>query len=109
MNNSFFQAFNTSLGEAQRVMGETWTLGSMEYEAIAMDALSATDRAALGGRFADVTMTVHVSLTTFRNSGVKKGSVLVARGAKLRVSEVLDDGDDARTLLCGPSSVEAPR
>lgn len=109
MTNSFFTAFNQSLCEAQRVMGETWTLGSMEYEAVAMDALSATDRAALGGRFADVSMTIHVSLAVFTNSGVKKGSVIVARGAKLRVSEIQNDGDDARTLLCGPTSIEAPR
>jgi hypothetical protein len=90
-------------------MGETWIFGNMEYEAIAMDALSATDRAALGGRFADISMTVHVSLTVFVNSGVKKGSVIVARGTKLRVAEIQNDGDDARAMLCGPVSIEAPR
>ncbi len=109
MNNSFFAAFNVSLGEARRVMGETWMLGTIEYEAIAMDALSATDREALGGKFAEVSMTVHVSVTIFANSGVKKGSMIVARGARLRVAEVQNDGDDARTLLCGPVSIEAPR
>lgn len=109
MENSFFKAFNQSLGEARRVMGETWVLGSIEYEAIAMDALSATDRAALGGRFADVSISVHVSLAVFTNSGVKKGSVIVARGTRLRVTEVQDDGDDARTLLCGAVNIEAPR
>ncbi len=109
MTNSFFAAFNQSLGEAQRVMGETWTLGSMEFQAMAMDALSATDRAALGGKFADVSMTIHISLVVFTNSGVKKGSVIVARGVKLRVAEIQNDGDDARTLLCGPTSIEAPR
>jgi hypothetical protein len=109
MTNSFFAAFDPSLREAQRVMGESWALGNIEYEAIAMDALSATDRAALGGRFVDVSMTVHVSLSVFTNSGVRKGSVIVARGAKVRVTEIQNDGDDARTLLCGPVNIEAPR
>jgi len=106
MNNSFFKAFNQSLPTAQRIMGEEWTFNGTAWPAIAIEPISATERASLGGRFADVNTTIIVALSVFVGSGIGKGKVVMTRGVLLRVAEVDDDGDAARTLICGPEGIE---
>lgn len=106
---NFFDSFNQSLGTAQKVMGEEWSLDNQPFKAIAIEQLSAEERATLGGRFKDVNTSVLVSLETFTASGVKQGSVIVVRGESLRVANVQNEGDAARTLICGPVGVDMPR
>ena len=104
--NSFFKAFNQSLVTAQRVMGEEWTFNGTTWPAIAIEPITATERASLGGRFADVNTTIIVALSVFTTSGVGKGKVVTARGVRLRVAEIDNEGDAARTLICGPEGIE---
>ncbi len=104
--NSFFKAFNQSLQTAQRVMGEEWTFNGTVWPSIAIEPITATERASLGGRFADVNTTIIVAQTVFTASGIGKGKVVIARGVRLRVAEIDNDGDAARTLICGPEGIE---
>lgn len=106
---NFFDSFNQSLVTAQAVMGEDWILDGKPYKAIAIDALTAEERATMGGRFKDVNTSVTVALEIFTSSGVKQGSVITVRGEALRVANVQNEGDAARTLICGPVGVDMPR
>lgn len=63
----------------------------------------------IGGRYVDVSTTITIRKQTATLSAVKKGSVITARGERLRVSEIDTDGDDTLTLLCGPAGIETPR
>ena len=109
MNNAFFKAFNGSNKEAERVMGEPWIFNDTEFPAIAIEKLTKTDSAMLGGRYVDMSTTITIRKRFATQSMVKKGSIITARGERLRVSEIDSDGDDSLTLLCGPVGIETPR
>ena len=105
----FYSSFDAALMEAEWVMGTPWSFNGSEYPAVSAEKITVTDRAMPGGRFADATATLVVRLEVVTRSGVKKGSVIVVDGERLRVIEVDREGDRSRTLICGAVGVEVHR
>lgn len=109
MTGDFYDAYNTSLSDAEAAFGEAFTLirTGETWPTIGIDRDSATSRAMSGGIYVDTQTLVVISLQVFLDSGVKKGDILTtSRGsARFAVKEIDDDGDAARTLLCGPAQV----
>lgn len=113
---SFFKAFNQSLTAASRVMGENFTVmgtasaeNGTEWEAIAIDEVTAESGITLGGKLLETGAVIYVSGAVQRNSGVTMGTVVVARGMRLRVARVGREGDDSVTLTCEPVGFATPR
>jgi hypothetical protein len=105
MGNPFFDAFDASLCEAERVMGEEWSFNGNEYKAIEVDPVTTEMQAMPGGKFRNLSVVVHVRLEVFTSSGVADGSILLVRGDKVRVNRIEKDGDAARVLFCGPAQI----
>jgi hypothetical protein len=102
----FFDSFNVALPEMEAAFTEDWTLGNSTYPAISMDRETVTSKAMSGGKFVDAQSMLFVRLDIFLQSGVKKGDIITARGDQFIVKEIDQDGDDARTLLLGPSQID---
>lgn len=106
--NGFMRAWNKSLPVAAKVMGEEWTFDGVTQGAIAIDALEKGTSVMKGGRLVDVHVSITIPEAQFRSTGVKEGSKVQARGERLRVVSVTNDGDAARELVCGPEGFETP-
>ena len=65
----------------------------------------ACDRAAMGARLKDVSLTVDVDAGIFAFSGAKDGTIITVRGTRLRIAEIQRDGTKAVRLICGPAGV----
>ncbi len=102
----FFDQFNAALPEFASEFTEDWILGSSNFPAIAIDKLTVGSKIMSGGQLIDATVEIYVDLDTFNASGVKKGNLVTARGTQLSVLRVDSDGDDSRTLVCGPAGIE---
>jgi len=110
------RAFNQSLPAAQKVMGEPFTvmgtaaaLQGVEWQAIAIDEITAESGVMLGGKLLETGAVIYVSATVQRESGVDQGTVLVTRGVRVRVAKVGRDGDDSVTLTCEAVGLTTPR
>lgn len=108
MSNPFFKAFNQSLKTAGKVMGEEWIFAGTTYPAIAIDSLERGTNVMKGGRLLDVHVSITISAALFASTGVQEGSKVQARGERLRVVSVTNDGDAARELVCGPEGFTTP-
>lgn len=102
----FYDNFNAALPDMEAAFGESWTLGSSTFPAISIDKLGVGSKVMKGGQFIDANTTIFVRLDVFNGSGVKKGSIVNVRGTDLAVLEIDSDGDDSRTLVCGPASLD---
>jgi hypothetical protein len=105
---SFMKAFNPSLREAERVMGEEFEFAGITYGAIAIDDLLSGVQVISGGTLSDVTLTVLISGAVLAASGIKANATFKARGTELRVLTIAGDGSDSFTLNCGPAGVTMP-
>ena len=105
----FFDSFNSSLPEMESDFGENWVLNSGTFPAIAIDNLAVGSKVMLGGQLIDAHTMIFVRLDVFTGSGVKKGDIVTARGTDLTVLEIDSDGDDSRTLVCGPAQIDVWR
>jgi hypothetical protein len=106
----FFEAFNASNKEAQRVMGEPWQLVDAEgvaqdYQAIDISNLTVQETTQQGGKYQNATATITLLQSVVTRSGVKEGSVLVAYRQRLRVQKLGLGGDNSIELICGPVGV----
>ena len=99
----FFDSFNGSLPEMESEFGEDWVLNGSTFPAIAIDKLSVGSKVMHGGQLVDANVAIFVRFDIFNGSGVKKGDVVTAREQDVIVLQVESDGDDSRTLICGPS------
>ena len=112
--NGFFEAFNASNDEAQRVMGEPWQLVGadgigIDYQAIDITNLSVEDTTQPGGKFQNATATILLLQSVATRSGVKEASIVVAYGQRLRVQRIGMGGDNSIELICGPVGVKIPK
>lgn len=98
-------AFNSSLDEAERVMGEDWSFNGADHKAIEIEAVTTEMQAMPGGRFRNVSVVLHVRFEVFAQSGVRDSSILTVRGDRVRVNRIDKEGDAARVLYCGPVQI----
>lgn len=105
MAGSFFDPFNKSLDAAAKVFGEEWCIEGAGFPAINITTLAEKDRAAMGARLKDVSLTVDVDAGIFAFSGAKDGTIITVRGTRLRIAEIQRDGTKAVRLICGPAGV----
>jgi len=110
-DSDFFDSFNASLVDMEVVYGETWTLErtGTTYPAIAMDRETVTSRVMSGGKFMEGQSLLFVREDICVISTVKKGDIIIARGDRFAVREIDKDGDQSRTLILGPSSIDVWR
>jgi hypothetical protein len=106
----FFEVFNASNEEAQRVMGEPWQLVDAEgvaqdYQAIDITNLTVQETTQQGGKYQNATATITLLKSVAGRSGVKEGSVLISYGQRLRVQRIGMGGDNSIELICGPVGV----
>lgn len=106
--NDFLDAFNSALVDLQSSFGEPW-IGpdGNTYTAIAIDHGSYAEKRMKGGTYQDVTVTVYVTLADYTTSGVADGNLITMRGQDYVVLAIEQDGDDARTLICGSPQIDA--
>lgn len=111
MTGDFYDAYNTALPDAEAAFGEAFTLvrTGITWPTIGIDRDSMTSRAMSGGVYMDTQTLIVISLQVFMDSGVKKGDIVTTSRDAFRfaVKEIDNDGDAARTLLCGPSQVSS--
>jgi hypothetical protein len=108
---SFFQAFNSSLPDFEKVFGEEWILvkGSNPglYQAIFIETLSiSSPKRMKGGKFVDCNTSLDIATCVFNESGVKRDDIIKVGHQQLRVMEMEFDGIDDVTLICGPAQVD---
>lgn len=108
MSNDFMKAFNPSLDEAEKVMGESWCYAGATYTAIEIEDVSTQMQNMPGGRYKNISAVLHVRLAVFTDSAVTDGKVIEVRGEKMRVSRIEKDGDDARALFCTSAQIRVP-
>lgn len=91
--------------------GENWTLAATEvdYAALWIDELTASEGRMIGGKFRNVGLAICIRASVKDESGVKDGSIIVARGSRVLVNEIVADGSDSFTLNCGPVTASIPR
>ena len=104
--NGFFESFNASNEEAQRVMGEPWQLvdaegSAQDYQAIDITNLTVQETTQTGGKYQNATATILLLKSIVTRSGVKEGSILIAYGQRLRVQKLGLGGDNSTELICG--------
>ncbi len=107
-DSTLFGSFNGALPDMEANFGELWRLDrtGVNYQAIAMDRETATSQAMSGGKYIDATSMLFVRNDVVELSGVKKGDIVVARGERFTVRSLDKDGDDSRTLILGPVSID---
>jgi hypothetical protein len=108
---AFFNDFNAALEQAAVEFGESWAIvGSVvTWPAIAIDTVEASTQATPGGKLAVTKTAVLISRKTELESGVKEGTIVVVRGARLRVGPIRREGDASCWLECGPAGIDVPR
>lgn len=106
-DNDFMDAWGSSLEAAEEIMGENWSLlNGRSYSAIAIEDLTSGVTASPGGRFRESTLAILISAEVKAQSDVKDFTTVQARGHKLKVDAIVDDGDGSYWLMCG---VKAPK
>lgn len=110
MPNPFLDSFNAGLSDIQAQTGEMWhhVASNKDWPSISIDRDSTTSQAMSGGTYVEVHTLIFITEQVFLDSGIKKGDILTTeRGSfRFQVEEIDDDGDAARTLLCGPVQVK---
>jgi hypothetical protein len=102
----FLDEFNSVLPEFEANFREDWTFNGDTFPAIAIESLELTRAAgAAGGPLRGATVSLHVRGDVYRDSGIARGNVLTARAERVRVLTIINDGDDAYSLVCGPTKV----
>jgi len=102
----FFDTFNAALVDMEATFTETWTFKGTDYPAIAIDHESESTRVMKGGVYQDVTTTIYVRKSIFDSSGVTQDATVTARGQDFAVLGIEQEGDDCRTLICGPIQID---
>jgi hypothetical protein len=106
-SNDFLDSFNSALPDLQSSFQEPW-IGpdGNTYMAIAIDHGSFSEKRMKGGQYQDVTVTVYITLDDFIASNVADGNIIKVRDQEHAVLTVEQDGDDARTLVCGSPQID---
>ncbi|MEA3212855.1 MAG: hypothetical protein QOE70_5912 [Chthoniobacter sp.] len=105
----FTTCFAAANDEWERVAGEPFFIESREFTAIAIEDLTVEKRAMLGGIFINATMRLNISAATKAASGVVKGTIISARGVRVRTNDPADtDGDGTYWLACGSVQIKSP-
>jgi hypothetical protein len=105
--NDFLDAFNSALVDLQASFTEPW-IGpdGNTYNAIAIDHGSFSEKRMKGGQYQDVTVTIYAMLADVIASGIDDGGIVNVRGQDHVVLTIEQDGDDARTLVCGSPQID---
>lgn len=98
--------FNQVLPDMEAAFTEDWTFGSSTFPAISIDRSKDGHKVMSGGELQDTSTEIFIREDVFQSSGVQKGSIIGARGMRLSVLEVAQDGDASRTLICGPAQID---
>lgn len=99
---------NTAFGA---VAGEDFAVTSTgpgnpgTYTAISIDDLVSGLALSPGGLKGDNTVNIFISRDTRTASGIKDGSVLSARGRRVRVISIHDEGDNTIMLACASAGI----
>ncbi len=104
-----FSEINSVLPEMASAFTEDWILGDVTWPAIAIEKLTVGSKVMKGGQLIDANTVIFVSQDVFTSSGVQKGNIVTARGIELAVLEIDQDGDDSRSLVCGPAQIDVFR
>lgn len=102
----FFDSLNAALPEMESNFTEDWILNNSSYPAIAIDKLAVGSKVMRGGNLIDANTVIFIRLDIFNGSQVKKGNKITVRGTDLTVLEIDSDGDDSRSLICGPAQID---
>jgi hypothetical protein len=105
MPGSFFDPWNSTLPDFEASFGESWLLNGSEWPAIAIEAMEAGTSIIKGGQLLDAHTRIIIREDVYQASGVKYGSYINVRGTDMSVLTIDNDGDQARTLICGPKGV----
>jgi hypothetical protein len=96
-------AFQTSKGEDFVIIGTQRTVHAIEIA-----ELSDHDKIALGGRFANSSVNIHV-LKADIGTDLHDGAKILVRGHRLRIGEIRDNGDNSVMFPAEPAGVRIPR
>lgn len=99
-------SFNRVLPKMEAAFTEDWTFGSSTFPAIAIERSVSGSKVMSGGQLKDVHIEIFIREDVFQSSGVKKGSIISARGLQFAVLEIDQEGDASRTLMCGPAQLD---
>lgn len=76
------------------------------YDAVSIDDIQAGTFISPGGFRSENNVLVHVSRTVLLASAAQNGSVLIVRGERVRIGNIVDDGDNTVHFQCGASGVK---
>ncbi len=93
---------NDAMGD---VYGEPFFVDGVEYQAQDIGDLQSGEKLVTGGKYNPGTLKITVLQTVLDACGLGMHKILNARGSKLRVEEIVDEGDNAKILICGPAGV----
>ena len=109
---TFTDAFNLSNTAFGAIAGETFEIPAGArlgvpgtYSAINVDDLKSMFTLAPGGKVAENNTLLFVKRTVMATAGLAEGVIVVVRSRRVRVIEVIDEGDDTMLLTCGPSGI----
>lgn len=107
---AFYEQFNFGLDDAESAFeGETWTFNGRAWPAISIDDVRlARVAGGVAGPLGEANVTLYVRQHVYVASGVLRGSKIIVRGQSVRVMSIGDDGDDGKTLICGPLGAPLP-
>ena len=102
-------AANTAFGA---VAGEEFTIPTGvrvgipgTYSAITVDDLKASSAVAPGGIVSENNTLLFVKRSVMVSAGLSEGTILVVRSRRVRVVELIDEGDDTWLITCGPAGI----
>lgn len=104
--NQFSSDFDSALEDAENLFGESWEFNNNTYPAIAIDTMKVGSSVMKGGKFIDVSTSIHIRKSVLASSGVTDSSTVSARGQTLDVINIESDLIDSAILICGPSQID---
>jgi hypothetical protein len=109
---TFTDAFNLANTAFGVIAGETFEIPAQarlgvpgSYSAIAVDDMKSMFAVAPGGKVADNNTLLFVKRTVMATAGLVEGVILVVRSHRVRVMDIIDEGDDTMLITCGPSGI----
>jgi len=109
---TFTDAFNLANTAFGVIAGETFEIPAQarlgvpgSYSAIAVDDLKSISSLAPGGMVAENNTLLFVKRTVMDTAGLVEGVILVVRSRRVRVMDIIDEGDDTMLITCGPSGI----